>query len=253
MKTLFEYISESREYLNPEFGIEEVRVLFTGMADDDEFDEELLAGLCPPGMSTNTLGAILSAYFYSKSGMGGKVTDETCQKFLDMIRKQPVDRIKRILGAGGEGMVYDIGNNRVIKVIFDTNFVGNRDETINQFRRMKGKHFTTLPEVYKVTDNYIIREAIDVYTKKVKDFYTLCCSHVGKGLLSLECMVAQHREAEALQNESISKEQKQTIEWLVTCREELKSIGYKVSGNFGDFRLANIGETKDGKIVYFDW
>ena len=253
MKTLFDCILEAREYLNPEFGIEEVRVLFDGMVENDEFDEELLAGLCPPSMSTNTLEAILSAYFYSKSGMGGKVTDETCQKFLDMIRKQPVDRIKRILGAGGEGMVYDIGNNRVIKVIFDTNFVGNRDETLNQFRRMKGKHFTTLPEVYKVTDSYIIREAINVYTKKVKDFYTLCGSRIGKDSLSLERIVAQYREAEALENESISEEQKQVIEWLVTCREELKSIGYNISGNFGDFRLANIGETKDGRVVYFDW
>ena len=254
MKTLYNYIMEAREYFNPKFGPEEVKVLFTGMAEEDEFDEELLRMICPAGMDPDTVNAILTAYFYSKSGMGGKVTDAGCEKFLDMIRRQPVERIKRIVGAGSEGMIYDIGDGKILKVIFDTDFLGSNIRMIKSFRGMIGKKFRTLPNVYKVTDTYIIREDVKPSTLKCVKYYTVATTKypglesVGK---TLERAVADNERS--VVEPLVPEEAREVMDWLYDLRGELDTIGVKVERNFGDFKSANLGETKDGRVVYFDW
>ena len=254
MKTLYEYVTEAREYFNPKFGLEEVKVLFAGMAEDDEFDEEILRMICPAGMDLDTIDAILTAYFYSKSGMGGKVTDAGCEKFLDMIKHQPVERIKRIVGAGGEGMIYNIGDGKVLKVIFDTDFLGSNAKMIKSLRSMVGKTFRTLPNVYKVTDTYIIREDVKPTTSKCANYYTVATTKypnlesVGK---TLERAVADNQRS--VVEPLVPEEARGVMDWLYDLRDELDAIGVKVEHNFGDFRPANLGETKDGRVVYFDW
>lgn len=256
MKTLLDYIREAREYFNPEFGIEEVKTLFMGMYDDDEFDDVLLKNLCPHNMDVRALDAILTAYFYSKTGMGGKVTDETCRKFLDMIHKQPVDRIKRILGAGGEGMVYDLGNNRILKIIFDTDFVGSNTQTLATYRRMVGKYYKTLPNIYKVTKNFIIRENVEPATTKCRKYYEVATTRYP----GLEKFGGTMERCFALGKADVfdtvvpkTKETEEVGKWLLDLIADLESIGTSIEGNLGDFKPANLGETKDGRVVYFDW
>lgn len=256
MKTLFDYIVEAREYFNPEFGLEEIKALFTSIEQDDEFDEEILNILCPAGMNVNALDAILTAYFYSKSGMAGKVTDAGCQKFLDMIKKQPVDRIKRILGAGGEGMIYDIGNNRILKVFFDTDFLGDMVRNLKSLKSMVGKHFETLPDIYKVTDTYLIRENVVPATKKCLKYYSIATTKY-PGLEDVGGTMERGfaRGEYYTVNTAVpkTKDVQEVRKWLLALRKDLASIGINIERNYGDFKPANLGETKDGRVVYFDW
>lgn len=256
MKTLIDYILEAREYFNPEIDIDDVMLLFTGMAEDDEFDETLLGAYCPAGMDESTLDAILTAYFYSKSGMGGKVTKEGCQKFLDMIKKQPVDRIKRILGAGGEGMVYNLGDNKVLKVMFDTDFMGDKSRYIKTYKSMVGKHFETLPDIYKVTDDYIIREEVRPDTTKCRNYYRIATTKY-PGLEdvggTMERGFARGNTYDVNVAVPKTKEVQEVRKWLLSLRKDLSSIGINIRMNYGDFKSANLGETKDGRVVYFDW
>lgn len=256
MKNLFEYILENREYFNPEFGIEEIKVLFTGMAENEEFDEEILSRICPFNMNIDTADAILTAYFYSKSGMNGKVTNETCRKFIDMIKKQPVDRIKRILGAGGEGMVYDLGNDRVLKIIFDTDFVSNGAQNLKIYKSMIGKNFVTLPKIYKVTQHFIIRESVTPATTKCANYYRIATTNY-PGLKDVGGTMERGFARGKIYDVNVGVPKSNNIQevrkWLLTLRNELNSIGINIKVNYGDFRLKNIGETKDGRVVYFDW
>lgn len=256
MKTLLDYIQEAREYFSQEFNIEEIKTLFMGMYENDEFDEELMKELCPYNMDVRTLTAIMTAYFYSKTGMGGKVTDETCQRFLDMIHKQPVDRIKRILGAGGEGMVYDLGNNRIMKMVFDTDFVGSSANTLKTYMKMVGNHYKTLPNIYKVTKNFIIRENVVPATTKCRKYYDVATTRY-PGLDRFGGTMEQcFAHGKAIEFNAIVPKTKETEEvgkWLLNLISDLKSIGVSIENNLGDFKPANLGETKDGRVVYFDW
>lgn len=260
MKTLLDYIFEAREYFNPEVELEDVMLLFTSMAKDDEFDETLLSMMCPAGIDEDTLDAILTAYFFSKSGMGGKVTKEGCQKFLDMVKKQPLERIKRILGAGAEGMVYDLGDNKVLKimfdVLFDVNLLGERTRHINAYKSMVGKHFKTLPDIYKVTDNYIIRENVKPATTKCREYFRIATTKY-PGLEDVGGTMERGFARGKLYDVNIAvpktKKVQEVRKWMITLRSELAAIGIKIVTNYGDLKPDNLGETKDGRVVYFDW
>ena len=256
MKALLDYILEAREYFNPDVELEDVMLLFTSMAKDDEFDETLLSMMCPAGIDENTLDAILTAYFFSKSGMGGKVTKEGCQKFLDMVKKQPLERIKRILGAGGEGMVYNLGDNKVLKMMFDVDFLGDRNKHIAICKSMIGKHFETLPDIYKVTGDYVIRDDVTPSTPKCKEYYKIATTKY-PGLEDVGGTMERGFARGKIYDVNIAvpktKEIQEVRKWLLKLRNELYTIGMEIKNNYGDFKPANLGETKDGRVVYFDW
>ena len=50
-----------------------------------------------------------------------------------------------------------------------------------------------------------------------------------------------------------ANQKKEALQWLITCFNELKSINVELDRGFGDFRLENLGETVDGRVVYHDW
>ena len=256
MKTLIDYILEAREYFNPEVELEDVMLLFTSMAKEDEFDETLLNMFCPPSIDINTLDNILTAYFFSKSGMNGKVTKDGCQKFLDMVKKQPLERVRRILGAGGEGMIYDLGDNKVMKMMFDVDFLGDRSKHFEAFKSMVGKRFETLPNIYKVTKNFIIREDVTPYTPKCKNYYNIATTRY-PGLEDVGGTMEKGFARGKIYDVNVAvpktKEVQEVRKWMLALRRELSSVGMDIRVNYGDFKLANLGETKDGRVVYFDW
>lgn len=263
MKTLYEYILEAREYFSPDIPFETVDYVFrTYFANNEPDDHDVdiyneLKQWLPKNIDRDVLIGILGTYWYSKTGMNHTYSKEGVEKFIKFVTSQPLSRIEKILGAGSEGMVFNLGGGRVLKLLFDTDFMGDNERVLMEMKKAVGKKFETLPTVYKVTKNFIIREDCKPGTARVKKFYEVCTSHPGGKALSIECMVAQGREDEIRGLPDNTKEQEDAIEWLLICKEELKSIGYDIrwmcAGTFGDFRPANLGETKDGRIVYFDW
>ena len=255
MKTLYDFILEAREYFNPNIPIEKLEFVFQTFfaGDEDPYDHDVdiyneLKPWLPKNITAGVLSSILIVYWYSKKGMNHQYSKAGVEKFVDFITSQPLARVEKILGAGGEGVVIELDKDKVIKILFDTDFMNSNETVLNTMRNMVGKKFETLPQIYKVTKHYIIRENVIPNTKRVKDFYTISQTKVFK-LLSLEQCVARHLE----NGLTLTPEQEEVKNWLVKCREELTSIGHKIELNFDDFREANIGETKDGRIVYFDF
>ena len=166
------------------------------------------------------------------------------------------NNIRVIYGAGGEGMVYNLGDGRVIKMIFDTDFVSNRDITLAMTKKMVGKKFETLPNVYKVAGNYIIREDVKPATAKCKKYYEIATTkypgleEVGG---TMERGFARGKFDEVNMVVPKTKDVQEVRKWLLKLRSDLEAIGVEVKLNYGDFKPANLGETKDGRVVYFDW
>lgn len=255
MKALHDFILESRDYFNPNISIEKLEFIFQTYfaGDEDPYDHEVdiyneLKPWLPKNITAGILSGILIAYWYSKKGMNHQYSKAGVEKFIQFITSQPLARVEKILGVGSEGMVIELDKNKVIKILFDTDFMNSNESVLSTMRNMVCKHFETLPRIHKVTKHYIIRENVTPNTKRVNDFYSISQTKVFESL-TLEQCVARHLEAGL----NLTPEQKDVKNWLVICREELTSIGHKIELNFGDFRPANLGETKDGRIVYFDF
>lgn len=265
MKGLFDFITEKREYFNPEVTLDTLKRIFQEIDEDDVMSEEsfneirsALEPMFAGGRSFNRwdISGILMAYFYSQRGMGGKYNTQKAHEFMDMLRRQPLDRIKRILGAGGEGMVYDLGNGSVLKVLWDVDFLSSRKHMLQILRDMLGKHFETLPDIYKVTDEYIIREDCTPDTRKCHRYYDIATTKF-PGLEKVGGTMEQGIARGYIYDVNVAvpktKEVQEVRRWLLRLKKELASVGYEPTTNFGDFKPANLGETKDGRVVYFDW
>lgn len=258
MKTLLDYILEAREYFNPDISLEYIEKIFKEVSEEELINDDTFALISSQigNIDKYTLEAILCAYFYSKTGMNGHLSKDGCQKFLDMIKKQPVERIKRILGAGGEGMVYDLGDGRVMKMIFDTDFVSNRDINLAMIKKMVGKKFETLPNIYKVTGSFIIRDDVKPNSDKCIKYYKIATTKY-PGLEEVGGTMERGFARGKIYDVNIAvpktKEVQEVRKWLIKLRNELKSIGMEIENNYGDFYPKNLGETKDGRVVYYDW
>ena len=265
MKNLKEYILEAREYFKPEVSLDTLKRIFQEIDEDDVMSDEsfneirsALEPLFTNGRSFNRwdISGILMAYFYSQRGMDGKYDTRKAKEFMDMLRKQPLDRIKRILGAGGEGMVYDLGNGSILKVLWDVDFMSSKKHMLRILRGMLGKHFETLPDIYRVTDEYIIREDCTPGTRKCHRYYDIATTEfpgLEKVGYTMERGIARGNIYDVNMAVPKTKEVQEVLQWLLNLRKELTTVGYEPTTNFGDFKPANLGETKDGRVVYYDW
>ena len=144
-------------------------------------------------------------------------------------------------------------NRKVMKILFDTDFLSTNRFVLATMRKMIGQKYETLPNVYKVTRNIIIRDDITPSTPKCQEYYKISRTKFGDCPYSLERLIAQGDYAKAL--EITGEKEKPAVEWLQVLKQELQSLGIisEKDTNLGDFKPANLGETKDGKVVYFDW
>lgn len=263
MKTLFEYITETREYFSPEIPFERIDFVFkTYFAPSDAEPEEHefdiygeLEPWLPKNIGPGTLLGILMAYWYSENGMGYHYSEEGVGKFMKLITSQPLSRVEKILGAGSEGLVIHIGGDKVMKILFDTDFLGSNKKMLSTLRNMIGKRFETLPNVYKVTKNIIIRDDVMPDTPLCREYHKIATTKFDNCKYTLERLIAQGDLTQAYEVTGRNMKAKKVIKWLWALRKDLISIGalQENSLNLGDFKPMNLGETKDGRIVCFDW
>lgn len=106
MKGLFDFITEKREYFNPDIPVEVFDHLFKTYfapadAEPDEHEEEMYKELepwLPKNIDSSILLGILMAYWYSENGMKYHYSKEGVEKFVNFITSQPLSRVEKILG-----------------------------------------------------------------------------------------------------------------------------------------------------------
>ena len=164
----------------------------------------------------------------------------------------------KFIGKGTEGEVFDIGNGR-IKKVFRRGRIPIAWQLLYQAQHM-GVEIKTLPKVYEVGANYIIRENCTPNTPKCKEYYKLSQTSPWVGHDSTMRLVLDgHYWYDADKNCTctnihgiIRGKMNDVIEWLACLKYELSQICGDRAG-LGDFALKNLGETKDGRVVMFDF
>lgn len=264
MKSLIDYLIEAREYFNVDnITIDDIRVLTEYGASlrwgpNDKW-LEVYNKIWPfKSLSPNSGWCLFTAYYTSKLGMKGKFTEEGAQKLLDILKRQPIDRLQRILGAGGQGLVYDMGDNKVMKMFLDIPKY-QQQFIVKTMKKMKGKQFKTLPTIYRVTDWYYIREGVTPGTKseKCEKLFNIITNFPTPHIYGVFGVILDDDMTSIDNYESkygkINAEQKDALQWLIDCTRELRSLKIYLDRHFGDFKLDNLGETTDGRIIYHDW
>ena len=161
------------------------------------------------------------------------------------------------LGKGEEGAVYDLGDGRVKKVF-------SRGRVPISYQLLKSATdmgvIYALPKVYEIGEDYIIREDCTPNTPKCKEYYKLSQTSPWVGHDSAMRLVLDgHYWYDADKNCTctnirgiIRGKMNDVIEWLACLKYELSQICGDRAG-LGDFALKNLGETKDGRVVMFDF
>lgn len=163
------------------------------------------------------------------------------------------------LGKGEEGTVYDLGDGRVKKV-FSRGRVPIPWQLLHQACQA-GVEIEALPRVFEVGDDYIIREDCTPNTPKCKEYYKLSQTSPWVGHDSAMRLVldghywyeADHLGRVCTNIRGIIRGKiGDVIDWLAHLKYELSQICGDRAG-LGDFALKNLGETKDGRVVMFDF
>lgn len=179
----------------------------------------------------------------------------------DLLEQLPKNRLDRVLGAGSYGAAIEFGD-KVIKWFHKNTPMENRDKKFYEYCL---KHKTKVfPVVYKVGKNYVIMEKLQTNTPKCKlydqwigfspDYKTTLKPKELKGKAAdLEFCVKNYEKYSSQIDAYLSKAGAQVNEiftWLMEVRDEYWKI-FPGDG-FGDLREANLGERKNGDIVWFD-
>ena len=263
MKTLMQYIIESRELFNPTVDINKLQsilqtISIDGFLDVDEV--QYINHIIGKDLSNHAIHGLIAAYLFSKDhGLGIKpfsnISVKDAENFVKLMKKIPASRIDKVLGGGAEGCIVDLDDNRVMKIFYTGVEPVNMswDELFSIYEEIfKGK-YVTLPRVFRVKRPYVIREACRVNTKKCKDYYNITQKtyKTSEGTDEMIGYVDEDNE-DILRPLIDNKLEMEVLDWLVNLRDEMDSLG--IRDLFGeDFKLSNIGETKDGRIVCFDF
>lgn len=160
------------------------------------------------------------------------------------------------LGKGVEGIVYDEGNGRVRKVF-------HRDKVPVCYQLLKAATdmgvIHTLPKVYEIGPDYIIREDCKPNTPKCKEYYKISQTAIynDRDKLYREVLNGNYwydpDKDEYFSNIKgiIRGKQREVMQWL--CRLEYELSQIKPGHGLGDFAEKNLGETGDGRIVLMDF
>jgi hypothetical protein len=245
MKTLLQYIIEARTRISLPFSYDE---LYDVCKDRDmvsirEFANKYLG----------KYGHRVVSVFVELLGIvtGEDLSKRSIRKFYDRIQSMPVDRLN-ITGYGSEGFVYDIGND-IIKIYYSGKLP---DDVMRLAELSKRTELYALPKIKRSGKSWIMRENYKTNTKKVKDFYTILFGSTEYDMYDYpeDCIYSKYLDGETYDKSGYTDDEKEVIDWLDSLDYELREfVGPKYSADRADLTLKNLGESKDGRIVLFDW
>lgn len=169
------------------------------------------------------------------------------EDFYNMMKQIPIDRFNRVLGAGSNGIVLDIPNNNKIIKIFYEDHININDEP---FIKWCYKHNSNVfPKVYKIGKNWCIMEKLAMHTQKCKKYIDIIDNETFGGIRPITD-IGNGKTVKNIQN--LSKEQLEVYNWLLQVKKEMSDINSKLITYPGDLNINNIGERKNGDIIFFD-
>lgn len=234
MRNLKDILLESRLVLGElPFSVEQLinfmkMVYEEGYWDDcDEWVEmEKLINLHYDEKVWNCFKSFTEGWFYNTKG-----TYEELYKYLEQL---PLDRFKRIVGGGSEGILLELDDKKLLKIFYQLD--------IPKFSKLMiplNKESKYFPKIYKLGSNWFVIEKLQVHTQKCKNYINIIDEY--------GWIISNNLKDQDISN--LNKLEKEVYEWCVECSKIMISnkIGWP-----SDLCINNIGERSNGDIVFFD-
>ena len=165
--------------------------------------------------------------------------------FYNSMKQIPLDRFKRVLGAGSAGIVMDCGDN-VIKVFYGDEIKSQDKIFLEYCKKHKSKVF---PQVRKIGKNWCIMEKLKVRTPKCVEYINIIEKFKPNGF----SFITDIAHGKILKDTSeLTDIQLEVYNWCLTVKKEMEDMKSTKIGYPGDMVLRNFGERDNGEIVFFD-
>ena len=183
----------------------------------------------------------------------------------DILCNVPLKRLDKMLGAGSYGIVIDCGD-RVIKWFHKNTPMTDADDRFYEYC-MEHPESKVFPIVYKMGPNYVVLEKLKTDTPKCQKYnewlgwspkrvvpITLPKIDSKNGGTTMEKCIWNYKKYKNQIDKVVKQlphDIQEIFQWGLEAYKHLQQVEPGVS-NFVDLRLANIGERKNGEIVWFD-
>ena len=244
MISLYQYIVENRVETLP-FSREEFKRYCPNSWDDsDEFVKEI------DDRIKDKYGKNVWKTF--NGWVEGSWYDSDLDVLYDILCNVPLKRLDKMLGAGSNGIIIDCGD-RIIKWFHKNTPLKGEDKKFYEWclNHPRSKVF---PVIYKIGENFVVMEKLKIGTPRCK-FYDEYLGFDGKKIdingdkHPLDYWIYKNDP----KVEKILKKDFKVWEVYNWGKKALKYLEEATGfDKFSDLRLANIGERKNGEIVWFD-
>ena len=239
MKSLYTYIEEARQYAKFPMSYEQFEklVLLHDDCNDDEAESLAKDAGIPEDMIWTLFGYIEGNYRPNHA-------EEDIQSMYNELQKIPLSRLPRILGAGSEGGVIAISNDKVIKWYHKYNMVSSPEDNFEIYQYFLEHPHKNFPKIYKVTKKYVVMERLEMDESKLRPY-------------DLKFSVLKAIHDAVYYNKPLPKDvPAKVLNWHMECCKVMKEYGesHKMRDIYpGDLRLKNIGlRPKTKEVVWFD-
>ena len=244
MKSLINILEERMRVGSLPFTREEFKKYAPDSWDDDiEFIKEI-----DKRIEKQYGKAVLNTF---RGWVEGSWYDSDLDILYDVLQNVPLNRLNKMLGAGSNGIVIE-ANDKIIKWFHKNTPMTSEDRKFYEY--CMSRPTKVFPIVYKLGKNFVVMEKLRTGTPKCK-LYDSYLGFDGKKIdvngkqITLDKII-YNPTSDALNVLKKDKEAWKIFQWGSEAIKHLeKAVGFT---EFSDLRLANIGERKNGEIVWFD-
>ena len=264
MKHISDFILERRELLKDKFHLITLDEFIKYVDAAYDYDEDSEDFKKVKDIITTTLGENTYEKFETYiTSMAWKIRKNEYEKTYDNLLNTPSLRLPKIIGVGGYGTVFKIGNGLIVKRAHDLEKGFGPMEFKYYNFLLKQNKCPYLPKIYKLTEHLVVMEELILNVKKIRDFvnilmFTDFTEDVPKLVYPrfahtpLDRIVAGDVRTgkDTLKEKGISDRTiREAYEWCKEIHKALLSAGLE---NKIDLDFKNVGARKDGTIVFFD-
>jgi len=249
MKTLLSYIKESRSRIGrPPFSFDDFKEFITKCILDNEFDDAPIWNKIKDSIiqSYNEMtwdmfkGWCESVYEFH----GGRNSKISLKQFYDELSQIPLDRVTRGMGAGSNGVVWEIDKDKVIKLFYGDHIKQQDKIFIDYCYKHPSKVF---PKIYKIGDNWVVMEKLKTFTPKLKKWFEYIDDKKFDGKTIFHWVDEKNVDVNIFDDFG-----RDVYSWCIECKNEIKNIKSPYVAWPGDLFIKNCGERDNGEIVFFD-
>ena len=168
---------------------------------------------------------------------------EAIEFSYNKVNKLPKRYLTKLIDNGYSGIIFNYPGNKIEKI----SFLGFTKREYDFYNYLLYNPIKVFPKIYDLENDQVIMEKLDVESPKIKE----CKEYISKYIIKKDLSngFRDKKPNWDLMNKELDKNN-----WFYKFLKEVEEGIYKIFKikSIGDFHSGNIGERKNGDLVYFD-